>query len=248
MKLRTYLTGDSLPNMVGRESFDTFIKIAESVCEFSFLDVATSAANDRYQVYSSVVKIGVDELSEEFSKYKTMNIAKYWLDKYIPVGTNIKLYFSAYNTSDKWLIDYGIIAAADMYTVGRFNFNQRVLTNLPASKLLKNFKSEIDKYNLPTHAVFNAIRRDLKDFNPGPCVVNIPVVVDGEVVLSCKDLGRWQYVNGVKRMNAQDAEDNLRAFREYCGSKPWTNSVNLVLRLKKDGWADFVVQMKQNQQ
>ncbi len=247
MKIKSHLlnTDNIQFKMVGRASFDSFLKLADEFTKFAVDDLVLAVVNNRYKVYKCAINL---DKKEDFIKgcerYDTMNLAKYWIKSAIDINTEFGLYFSPYLTSTGWLLDYGVTSNNDLYVVGRFKLNTATVLTLPKSKVLTGFFNDFANTDLRTHALLDIIRKDMNDFNIGVCRKSDPNAVGLEVTMATNGLGEWEHKMGSLRWINGEAEKYLLEFQKWAANKKWAKLVKLAIRPSVNRWVTFAIMPK----
>lgn len=229
------------PLPVGKESFNSFLKIAE-IGSYAVDDLTLSIHNARYKVY--VIKVEQSKREELFTsveKYKSLSAISYWVENAVPENIKPNLYFSVFRTSDGWMFDYGVTSGLDLYVVGKFKFSVNIFETLPTSKILKDFKTDFEQIDLRTHALLDIIRRDLIYVDLGPCKITDPQVVGNTVTVSVHNLGIWLTVGKEMVWQQGEAQKYLLTFQKWVKEHKWWNMIEIKVRPYDNGWVDFSI-------
>jgi hypothetical protein len=243
MKLKVHLQVEDKPQPVGKESFKTFVKVAEQVSTYALDELSLAATGDQYKVFVCWVPFDqIDKLNTLMDRYDSMQLAKLWLDKVFIAGIRRGLYYALKRVGSRWEMSYGLTDGNNLYLVGKFAYNSQF--EMPDSTVTKHFKYYYIPFDPRVHALLDVVRKDLKMFEPGPCTIQEPQVAGTSVVLSCHMLGYFTQDQGGLEWVEGEAERHLKTFQTWVKDKPWWKIVKLAIRPSHDGWCDFVVYPK----
>ena len=244
MKIKSQLliNGTEQPKMVGRASFDTFLKLSDEFTQFAIDDLSLATVNNRYKVYKCVIE---NDKKTDFIKgcerYSTMDLTKFWIELALPDDEDFGLYFSPYWTKNGWLMDYGVTCLNDLYVVGRFKLDPSIIGTLPKAKTLKGFHNDFVNIDLRTHYLLDTIRKDMSTFDIAPCRKSEAVATGLEVTLATNGLGSWEHKMGALRWKSDEAEKYLKLFQEWAATKKWSKAVKVAIRPSVNRWVTFAV-------
>lgn len=227
---------DSFP-ILGYESFNSFIKVCESVSKWAVDDSGLANRADSYKIWICIVK-DVDKLKNILEKYKSLNLLNHYLNKEIVENSKISLYIKLDYLSNKWMLSYGITNDKKLYKIGEFEYN--ISIKLPTSEILKYVKDDIEDFDPRKNYLLRLIKKDFYSFDPGTCQRLDPVIISGECVLSCNNLGIWDN----NTMSETEANKWLEIFKSWVGGQKWWDMVKLKVKARRDKWIDFSVQTK----
>jgi hypothetical protein len=240
MKIKSHLKLSSTPPLVGRESFDTFLQVAEALCSYAVDDLSLSVQNDRLKCYVCWVDPkDADRLDKLLARYASMRLAAVWVEKAFTESVRRGLYYSLGQLDGgDWQLQYGLTDGQDLYVVGQFAFDADL--QVPVSSVTKHFRQELLPFSPKTYSLLNLARKGMKAFSPGPCSLGEPQVVDGSVIIQAHMLGVWDRDQTLVWAKGEP-EKYVRAFQEFVAAQPWGDKVELVLKVIGNGYAAFIV-------
>lgn len=227
---------DSFP-ILGYESFNSFIKVCESVSKWALDDAGLANRSDSYKIWICKIK-DITKLKSILEKYKSMNLLSYYIDKEIVENSKISLYIKLDFVSNNWIISYGITNDKKLYKVGEFIYN--ISIKLISSEILKYVKDDIDDFNPREHYLLRLIKKDIYMFDPGTCQRLDPIILNNSCILSCNNLGYWN--NGT--MAEDEANKWLNNFKNWVSTQKWWDMVKIKVIARKDKWIDFIISNK----
>lgn len=241
MELSSWLMGknlDSFP-LLGLEAFSTFIKICGEISKWALDDIGLANRNNTYKIWVCWQREGdLAKLRSIVSRYKSMQLLLHYVDVNMVEGHQTGLYTKLDWVQDHWVMSYGITDNRKLFKVGEFDFN--MATKLPQSEILKYIVDEIQDFNSREHFTLNAVKKSLNFFDPGYCQRQDPYILNKKCVLTVSGLGNW--TNGV--MLEDEANKWLEAFKKWVSTQDWWNLVKLTVKVRKDNWMDFIVELK----
>lgn len=243
MKIKTHLQTNNTPPMVGRESFDTFLQVAEALCSYAVDDLSLSVQNDRLKTYVCWVDAAdAPKMDKLVARYKSMALAELWLNKAFTESARRGLYYSLGQLpGGGWQLQYGLTDGTNLYVVGQFGFDADL--QLPVSSVTKHFRHEMLPFSPKTYSLLNMVRQAMKTFAPGQCSLGEPQVVDRSVVVSAHMLGVWERGQTLVWADGE-AEKHLLVFQKAVREMAWWDKVELVLKVVGNGHVAFIVKPK----
>lgn len=244
MKMKLHLQTNTTPPLVGRESFDTFLQIAEQLTKHAVDDLSLSVQNDRLKTYVCWIKPEEGPtLTKLLSRYASMKLAVMWLEKAFTDSMRKGLYYSLQLLpGGDWQVQYGLTDGSNLYVIGQFALDMAA-QKFPVSAVTKHFIEDMTPWDPKALALLDAVRKDIKSFDPGPCSLPDAQVVDNTVTQPCHMLGTWNKGQTLEWAEGE-AEKYLKVYQQWVRSKSWWQEVELVLRIVGNGWVYFVVKPK----
>ncbi len=241
MELSNWLIGkniDTFP-LLGLESFSTFVKICGEISKWALDDIGLAGRNNTYKIWVCWQKEGgLDLLRSTVERYKSMQLLLHYININIVEGNQTGLYVKLDWVQNKWVMSYGITDNKKIYKIGEFAYNHS--TKLPESEILKYVLDEISDFNSREHFILHCVRGSLNFFDPGYCQRQDPYILNKKCVMSVNGLGNW--VNGV--MMDDEANKWLETFKKWVATQEWWQMVKLTVKLRKESWMDFIVEIK----
>jgi len=225
--------------LLGKESFETFLKICAEFSEWALDDIGLATRNDAYKVW--VCPVHSDKLKNVkgiIERYSSMKLLLHHYNKNIVENGTVSLYIKLDWLENKWEMSYGITNGKKMFKVGEFPYT--VSTEVPASTLMKYIKDELDDFNPREHLVLYRIKQDASSFNPGYCQITDPMLINKQVIITTFNLGVWH--NGT--IQGGEPERLLNVMKDWVKTQKWWNLVRLTVRPGTNGMIDFIIQIK----
>lgn len=224
--------------LLGFDSFHSFIKLCESCSKWALDDIGLANRSNTYKIWVSWIK-DIKLLKQNVDKYKSLNLLAHYLNIEIVENNQIGLYICLDWIQNKWQMSYGITNNKKLYKIGEFIYT--VNLELPSSSILKYVKDDIFEFNPRTNYLLRLIKSDMYLFDPGYCQRQDPYITNNKCILTCQGLGEWSENN---TMNEDEAYKWLDIFKVWVSSMSWWKDVKLTTKIRKEGFIDFIIEIK----
>lgn len=241
MKLADWLkTGvDDLP-LLGKESFNTFLKICSHFAKWALDDISLATKNDKYKIWTCPVKSNqIKEVKSLLERYNSMKKLLHYYNNSVVENKPISLYMSLNFINRKWMFEYGISNGNKLFKVGEFEYT--TTTQLPEHEIVKYINSELEEFNSREHLLLYRIRKDMITFNPGYCQITEPIILNKTVVMTTYNLGVW---NKDGKLENGEKEKYLEIFKEWAIQYQWAKMITLIVRPQTKQSIDFIIKFK----
>lgn len=241
MKLSKWLSSSSteLP-MLGKESFNTFLKVCSHFAKWALDDISLATKNDKYKIWSCPVKSGdIKKVKAILERYTSMKkILKHYNESVVE-NKPIIFFMSLNYINNKWNFEYGLCNGNDLFIAGEFEYT--MTTNLPKNEIVKYISSELKDFNSREHLLLYKMRKDLVTFNPGYCQITEPIILNRTIILTVYNLGLW---NDNGELENGEKETYLEMFLNWAKPYKWAPLVTLIVRPKIKNSIDFIIKLK----
>lgn len=239
INLANWIKEDGKWPLLGIESFSTFLKVCAEIDKWAIDDIGLANRADIYKIWTLwQPESNIQKLQTIIEKYPSMQSLLHHIRVNLTEKNKIGLYISLDWKSDQWIMSYGLTNNKELYVIGQFKYSPA--TRLPENEILKWINEDLNEFNPRQHYALRTIKSSLVLFNPGPCKREDPLIEDGQVLLSIKDLGHWE--NG-ELINGED-EKILIQFRNWVSTQKWWTEVKLILKPRNNNWIDFIIKLK----
>lgn len=239
MELAQWLKStDNFP-VLNINSFATFIKVCEAVAEWALDDNGLANRNNAYKIWVCWIQTkDLEKLKEVANRYTSMKLLLHYLNQNIVENNKIGLYVKLDFINNVWMMNYGITNNKTLFKIGEFEY--KVGTKLPESKIMKYILNDIEDFNPREHLLLYTIKRDFFLFDPGYCTRLDPQIIDNTVMMSTHNLGKYDNFDLV----AGQAEEFMTNFKAFVINQKWWEMVHLIVKPRIGKWTDFIIQLK----
>lgn len=231
-------------NILGLNSFETFLKVCSNFTEWALDDIGLANRSNSYKVW--ICKVPADKIQNVKSvleRYSSMRLLLHYYNTNIVENNNVSFYIRLNWEENKWMISYGITNNRKLYKIGEFDYTFN--TKLPEHTILKYINEVVDDFDPRKHLSLFKIKQSCETFNPGYCQITDPQLINDEVVISTYKLGQW-IDSGQNRLTIENGEPEkyLQIFKDWVKTQKWWNLVHLIIVPRKNGWMDFKIKLK----
>lgn len=241
MELSTWLKDIDVKkqNLLGINSFETFLKICNEFCEWALDDISLASRNNAYRIWTCRVPFNkLKSVKSVLESYTSMQLMLYYYNMNIIETDLLSFYIKLDYINNKWMMSYGLTNNLELFKVGEFEFN--VAVKLPKSPVLKYIKDITENFDAREHLMLLNIKREFYRFNPGYCKIFEPAIIDKDIIVSTYNLGVWIDNN---TLHPGEAQNYLDIFKNFVKQYKWASAVKLIVRPLKNKTIDFVIRL-----